>query len=55
MHAVLMPDALDVKPVRIAAAAAVTNAFRCGGVLQGGVEPGHTVVILKSVNQTVGF
>ncbi|MNF95557.1 hypothetical protein D3C84_783180 [compost metagenome] len=43
MHAVLMPEALDVQPVGVAAAAAVTHAFRRGAVLQGGVERGHVL------------
>jgi hypothetical protein len=34
MHAILMPMALDVQPVGIAAAATETNAFGRGGVLQ---------------------
>ncbi|MNH47791.1 hypothetical protein D3C79_1112140 [compost metagenome] len=50
MHAVLMPIALDVQPVGIAAAAAVAHAVGCGAVLQGGVELGHVIGSGVSVN-----
>ncbi|MNY75540.1 hypothetical protein D3C86_2148420 [compost metagenome] len=43
VHTVFMPGALDVQPVRVAAAAAKTNALRRSGVLQGGVKRGHAV------------
>ncbi|MNF82185.1 hypothetical protein D3C84_644840 [compost metagenome] len=49
MLAVFMPVALDVQPMRVAAATAITNAFRRRGVLQGNVGCGHAWVILKSV------
>jgi hypothetical protein len=47
MHPVFMPEALDVQPVRILAAAAVTDAFRRGDVLKRSVLRGHAVLILK--------
>jgi hypothetical protein len=43
-----MPEALDVQPVRVLAAAAITNAFRRGDVLKRNVLRGHTVSILNT-------
>ncbi|MCY1177580.1 hypothetical protein D9M73_178940 [compost metagenome] len=48
MHPVFMPEALDVQPVRVLAAAAITNAFRRGDVLKRNVLRAHSVFILNA-------
>ncbi|MNN82894.1 hypothetical protein D3C81_1998820 [compost metagenome] len=51
VHTILMPAALDVQAMGVAAAAAITNALGGGGVLQGGVEHGHSWVHPEEKNQ----
>ena len=49
MHAVLMPETLDMQAVGVVAAAAVANAIRGGSVLQRRGKPRHTLIILGNV------